>query len=142
MTGLGIGAGIWAALTLLIAYFLVCLVSTTVTDRPDRAGRSSMALWSGPGLRVPALVARPGDQLGLSGLFGALGLTRTVATVATGQSLRGDLVTTAGVHGPVSCHGPTGVIRDRLRASAAHWHIDRGGPDGARLAPRPGGRGA
>ena len=47
VTGLGIGAGIWAALTLLIAYFLGGLVSTTVTDRPDRAGASSMALWSG-----------------------------------------------------------------------------------------------
>ena len=37
-TGLGIGAGFWAALTLLIAYFLGGLVSTMVTDRPDRGG--------------------------------------------------------------------------------------------------------
>ena len=47
-TGLGIGAGFWAALTLLVAYFLGGLVSTMVTDRPDRGGRWSMAPWSGP----------------------------------------------------------------------------------------------
>src|SRR5262245_20230623 len=37
-TGLGRSAGFWAALTLLVAYFLGGLVSTMVTDRPGRGG--------------------------------------------------------------------------------------------------------
>ena len=42
-SGLGMGAGLWGAVTLLIALFLGGLVSTRVTDRPDRGGPSSMA---------------------------------------------------------------------------------------------------
>ena len=85
-TGLGIGAGIWAALTLLIAYFLGGLVSTTVTDRPDRAGAliHGALVWTLGSVFLLWLIGQ-GISLGLSGLFGALGgLTRTVATVATG----------------------------------------------------------
>jgi hypothetical protein len=37
-TGMGIGASVWAGITLLIACFLGGLVSTRVTDRPDRGG--------------------------------------------------------------------------------------------------------
>ena len=86
VTGLGIGAGIWAALTLLIAYFLGGLVSTTVTDRPDRAGAliHGALVWTLASVFLLWLLGQ-GISLGLSGLFGALGgLTRTVATVATG----------------------------------------------------------
>ena len=86
VTGLGIGAGIWAALTLLIAYFLGGLVSTTVTDRPDRAGAliHGALVWTLASVFLLWLLGQ-GISLGLSGLFGALGgLTRTAATVATG----------------------------------------------------------
>ena len=113
VTGLGIGAGIWAALTLLIAYFLGGLVSTTVTDRPDRAGAvlHGALVWTLGSVFLLWLLGQ-GISLGLSGLFGALGgliglggaefrlppgggprghlggalggLTRTGATVATG----------------------------------------------------------
>ena len=86
VTGLGIGAGIWAALTLLIAYFLGGLVSTTVTDRPDRAGAliHGALVWTLGSVFLLWLIGQ-GISLGLSGLFGALGgLTRTAATVATG----------------------------------------------------------
>jgi hypothetical protein len=35
---LGMGAGIWAFITLLVSVFLGGMVSTKVTDRPDRPG--------------------------------------------------------------------------------------------------------
>jgi hypothetical protein len=85
-SGLGIGAGIWAAVTLLIAHFLGGLVSTTVTDRPDRGGAliHGALVWTLASVFLLWLIGQ-GISLGLSGLFGALGgLTRTVATVATG----------------------------------------------------------
>jgi hypothetical protein len=85
-TGLGIGASIWAALTLLIAYFLGGLVSTTVTDRPDRGGAliHGALVWTLASVCLLWLLGQ-GVSLGLSGLFGALGgLTRTAATVTTG----------------------------------------------------------
>src|SRR4029450_7953293 len=37
-SGLGIGGGVWAFITLVAAVFLGSLVSTTVTTRPDRTG--------------------------------------------------------------------------------------------------------
>jgi len=37
-SGLGIGAGVWAFITLVAAVFLGGLVSTAVTGRPDRTG--------------------------------------------------------------------------------------------------------
>src|SRR5215475_15341285 len=37
-SGLGIGAGIWAFISLLLACFFGSMVSTQVTDRPDRPG--------------------------------------------------------------------------------------------------------
>src|SRR5262245_65001913 len=37
-SGLGIGTGIWAFITLLVSVFLGGMVSTQVSDRPDRAG--------------------------------------------------------------------------------------------------------
>jgi len=86
VTGLGIGAGLWAALTLLIAYFLGGLVSTTVTDRPDRGGAliHGALVWTLASVFLLWLIGQ-GISLGLSGFFGALsGLTRTAATVATG----------------------------------------------------------
>jgi hypothetical protein len=86
VSGLGIGAGIWAAVTLLIAYFLGGLVSTAVTDRPDRGGAliHGALVWTLASVFLLWLIGQ-GISLGLSGLFGALGgLTRTAATVATG----------------------------------------------------------
>jgi hypothetical protein len=91
-TGLGIGAGFWAALTLLIAYFLGGLASTMVTDRPDRGGAlvhgalvwtlvSGVLLW----------LLGQGISLGVSGLLGAFGgLTRTAATVVRAPVAGGD----------------------------------------------------
>jgi hypothetical protein len=91
VTGLGIGAGIWAAITLFIAYFLGGLVSTAVTDRPDRGGAliHGALVWTLASMFLLWLLGQ-GVSLGLSGLFGALsGLTRTAATVATGTVVGG-----------------------------------------------------
>jgi hypothetical protein len=93
-TGLGIGAGFWAALTLLVAYFLGGLVSTMVTDRPDRGGAfvHGALVWTIASGFLLWLLGQ-GISLGASGLLGALsGLTRTAttavsATVAGGGDL-------------------------------------------------------
>ena len=89
-TGLGIGAGFWAALTLLVAYFLGGLVSTMVTDRPDRGGAlvQGALVWTLTSGFLLWLLAQ-GISLGASGLLGALsGLTRTAAT-AVGATVVG-----------------------------------------------------
>jgi len=93
-TGLGIGAGFWAALTLLVAYFLGGLVSTMVTDRPDRGGAlvHGALVWTLASGFLLWLLGQ-GISLGASGLLGALsGLTHTAtsavsATVAGGGDL-------------------------------------------------------
>ena len=46
-SGLGMGAGVWAFMTMLVALFLGGMVSTTVTDRPDRPGALIHAYWCG-----------------------------------------------------------------------------------------------
>jgi hypothetical protein len=92
--GLGIGAGFWAGLTLLVAYFLGGLVSTMVTDCPDRGGAliHGAMVWTLASGFLLWLLGQ-GISLGASGLLGALsGLTRTAttavsATVAGGGDL-------------------------------------------------------
>lgn len=102
-TGLGVGAGIWAALTLLVAYFLGGLVSTTVTDRPDRGGAliHGTLVWTLASVFLLWLIGQ-GISLGVSGLFGALsGLTRTAATAAAATAAAdGDLVQRLGFTDP------------------------------------------
>jgi hypothetical protein len=90
-SGLGLGAGLWGAVTLLIASFLGGLVSTRVTDRPDRGGAvlHGALVWTLTSLMVVWLLGQ-GVSLGLSGLFGALsGLTRTAATAVTTTATQG-----------------------------------------------------
>lgn len=91
-SGLGIGAGVWTAIALLLAHFLGGMVSTRVTDRPDRGGAviHGTLVWTLCSVFVLWLLGQ-GVSLGLSNLFGALGgLTRTavstVTATATGDS--------------------------------------------------------
>lgn len=84
-TGMGIGAAIWAALTLLLAYFLGGMVATRVTNRPDRGGAviHGAMVWTLTSVFLLWLLAQ-GISLGVSSLFGALGgLARTATTVVT-----------------------------------------------------------
>jgi hypothetical protein len=99
-SGLGLGAGVWAFITMLVALFLGGMVSTKVTDRPDRPGAliHGVLVWVLFSLFTVWMIAS-GVSLGLSGLFGALGgLTRGATTaVAAGG---GDLVQTLGLNDP------------------------------------------
>jgi signal transduction histidine kinase len=97
---LGIGAGIWAFITVLVAVFLGGMVSTKVTDRPDRPGAvmHGALVWVLFFLFTLWMIAN-GVSLGLSGLFSAVsGLARgaTTAVVAGG----GDLVQRLGLNDP------------------------------------------
>ena len=102
-SGLGIGASIWGAVTLLIAYFLGGLVSTRVTDRPDRGGAllHGALVWTLASMFLIWLLSQ-GISLGLSGLFGALGgLTRTATTAVTATATQGgDLAQSLGLNDP------------------------------------------
>jgi hypothetical protein len=99
-SGLGLGAGLWGAVTLLIASFLGGLVSTRVTDRPDHGGAvlHGALVWTLTSLLLVWLLGQ-GISLGLSGLFSALsGLTRTAATAVTTTATQGgDLVHSLGL---------------------------------------------
>jgi hypothetical protein len=101
--GLGMGAGLWGTITLLIASFLGGLVSTRVTDRPDRGGAvlHGALVWTLTSLMLVWLLGQ-GVRLGLSGLFGALsGLTRTATTaVTTTVTQGGDLAQRLGLTDP------------------------------------------
>jgi hypothetical protein len=98
-SGLGLGAGVWAFLTLLVTFFLAGMVSTRVTDRPDRGG----AILHGALVWVLCSVFLfwmifSGISLGLSGLFGAVGgLARGAATAAVSG---GDLTQSLGLDNP------------------------------------------
>lgn len=83
-SGLGIGAGIWTFITLLIAYFLGGMVSSQVTDRPDRTGAviHGALVWVLFMLFLLWLMVS-GISLGLTGLFG------TVRTLAQGAGAMG-----------------------------------------------------
>jgi len=97
-SGLGIGAGVWAFITLLAAVFLGSLISTTVTDRPDRTGAviHGALVWVLLSLFSVWMIAS-GISLGVSGLYGAVsGLARGATTaVAAGG---GDLVQMLGLN--------------------------------------------
>jgi hypothetical protein len=97
---LGIGAGVWAFITLLIAVFLGGLVSTKVTDRPDRPGAvmHGALVWVLFFLFTLWMIAN-GISLGLSGLFGAIsGMARSATTAMVVGG--GDLVQTLGLNDP------------------------------------------
>lgn len=84
-SGIGLGAGIWAGLTLLMAYFLGGLVSTRVTDRPDSGGAliHGALVWTLASVFLLWLIGQ-GLSFGLSSLFGALGgVSRATVTAAT-----------------------------------------------------------
>lgn len=83
--GLGIGAGIWAFITLLVALFLGGMVSTQVTDRPDRHGAviHAVLVWVLFLLFIFWLMVS-GISLGLSGIFGAMSTLVSSATAAVG----------------------------------------------------------
>jgi len=102
-SGLGIGAGLWGAVTLLIAYFLGGMVSTRVTDRPDRGGAwlNGTLVWTLTSVLLIWLLGQ-GVSLGLSGLFGALsGLTRTATNAVTATATKGgDLAQSLGLTDP------------------------------------------
>lgn len=99
---LGRSAGIWGGVTLLLAYFLGGMISTRVTDRPDRGGAvmHGMLVWTLTSVFLIWLLGQ-GISFGLSNLFGALGgITRTVATAAlTAATTGGDtLANTLGLN--------------------------------------------
>jgi hypothetical protein len=83
--GLGIGASLWGAITLLLAFFLGGMVSTRVTDRPDRGGAfmHGTVVWALVSVFLIWLLGQ-GISIGLSNLFGALGgLTHTATTMVS-----------------------------------------------------------
>jgi hypothetical protein len=82
--GLGMGAAIWAFITLLVSVFLGGMVSTKVTDRPDRpeAVIHGTLVWVLFSLFLVWLIAS-GISLAFTGLFSPVGsLTRGAAAVA------------------------------------------------------------
>ena len=84
-SGLGIGASLWGTITLLLACFLGGMVSTRVTDRPDRGGAfiHGTLVWALVSVFLLWLVGQ-GISFGLSNLFSALGgLTKTATTAVT-----------------------------------------------------------
>jgi hypothetical protein len=102
-SGLGTGASIWGAITLLLACFLGGMVSTRVTDRPDRGGAfiHGTLVWTLVAVFLIWLLGQ-GISFGLSNLFGALGgLTRTAATAVTSVVAgNGDLAQRLGLEDP------------------------------------------
>ena len=91
-SGLGAGASIWGAITLLLACFFGGMVSTRVTDRPDRGGAfiHGTLVWTLVAVFLIWLLGQ-GISFGLSNLFGALGgLTRTAGTAVT-SAVTGDV---------------------------------------------------
>jgi hypothetical protein len=102
-SGLGIGAGLWGAVTLLIAYFLGGLTATRATDRPDRGGAlmHGALVWTLTSVFLIWLLGQ-GVSLGLSSLFGTLsGLTHTATTAVTATVTKGgDLAQSLGLTDP------------------------------------------
>jgi hypothetical protein len=96
--GLGIGGGVWAFITLLVAVGLGGLASTTVTNRTDRTGAvlHGALVWTLVSVCLVWMLAS-GISLGLSGLFGAMsGLAQSATTaVAAGG---GDLIQALGLN--------------------------------------------
>jgi hypothetical protein len=98
-SGLGIGAGIWAFITLLVALFFGGMVSTQVTDLPDRAAAviHAVLVWVLFLLFIFWLMVS-GISLGLTGLFGVMG--ELVRGAATAVGAGGDLVQHLGLDDP------------------------------------------
>ena len=96
-SGLGIGGGVWAFITLLAAVFLGSLVSTAVTDQPDRMGAviHGALVWVLLSLFSVWMIAS-GVSLGVSGLFSAMSGLASSATTAVAAG-GGDLVQTLGL---------------------------------------------
>jgi cytochrome c-type biogenesis protein CcmH/NrfG len=96
---LGIGTGIWAFITLLVSVFLGGMVSTQVSDRPDRPGAviHGVLVWVLFLLVIMYLIVS-GVSLGLTGLFGAAGAVTRGATAAMGVG--GDLAQHMGFDDP------------------------------------------
>jgi hypothetical protein len=102
-SGLGIGAGIWAFISLLVAFFFGGMVSTQVTDRPDRPGAVIHAVLVWVLLMVSILwLMVSGISLGMSGLFSAVGTLARGATAAVGIGAvaGGDLAQRLGLDDP------------------------------------------
>lgn len=134
-SGLGIGAGVWGAVTLLLAYFLGGMVATRVTDRPDRGGAliHGTLVWTLVSVFLLWLIGH-GISFGLSSFFGALGgLTRTAATAVTSAVAGGgDLMQDLGLNDPAQVinrlddpqvvsvfASATGMTTDEARAALA-----------------------
>ena len=96
-SGLGIGSGVWAFITLVAAVFLGGLVSTAVTDQPDRTGAviHGALVWVLLSLFSVWMIAS-GVSLGVSGLFSAMSGLASSATTAVAAG-GGDLVQTLGL---------------------------------------------
>ena len=101
-SNVGLGAGIWAFVTLLVACFMAGMVSTTVTDHPDRPGAviHGALVWVLFSVFLLWLIGS-GVQLGVSGLFSALGgVTRGATAAATAAVGSGDLTQSLGLNNP------------------------------------------
>lgn len=102
-SGLGIGAGVWTFITLLVAFFLAGMISTQVTDRPDRTGAiiHGVLVWVLFMLFLLWLMVS-GISLGLTGLFGTVSVLAQGATaVGIGAGAAGgDLTQRLGLDDP------------------------------------------
>src|SRR6266508_6099976 len=94
-SGLGIGAGVWAFITMLVALFRGGMVSTKVTDRPDHPGAiiHGALVWVLFSLFLVWLIAS-GISLGFTGLFSTVGSSTRGATAVAGAG--GDLAKSLG----------------------------------------------
>jgi hypothetical protein len=81
---LGLGAAVWAAVSLLIGFFIGGWVAARGTNHPDRAGAliQGMLLWTLGIVAVVGLVTS-GTSAGVSGLFHGLGLLTRGAIVSS-----------------------------------------------------------
>ena len=81
---LGIGAAVWAALSLLAGFFVGGLVSARATNQPDRAGAviQGMLIWS-LGVAMVVVLVMSGISASVTDLFQGFGLLTRGALVST-----------------------------------------------------------
>src|SRR5262245_8022692 len=81
---LGIGAAIWAALGLLVGFFVGGCVAGRAINHPDRAGAviQGMLVWT-VGIVAVVVLVTSGISVGVSGLFHGLGLLTRGAIVSS-----------------------------------------------------------
>ena len=81
---LGIGAGVWAALSLLVGFFVGGLVSARATNHPDRAGAviQGTLVW-GLGIASVVVLVMSGISASVTDLFQGLGLLTRGALVSS-----------------------------------------------------------